>query len=74
MDLMMFLRSRLVLPRRRASGGTLPPCKIDDSMPVLLSPGRQVTDPDEAEALGLTAHRGAHNRLTGSKSYDGPGK
>lgn len=26
----------------------------DDRVPIVLSPGRQVTDPDEAEALGLT--------------------
>jgi hypothetical protein len=31
------------------------PRRPDGSTPVMLSPGRLITDPDEAEALGLTA-------------------
>ncbi|MFD4934473.1 hypothetical protein [Streptomyces virginiae] len=42
--------------RRRSGGGTLPPPRpADDSVPVFLSPGRRITDPNEAEALGMTA-------------------
>lgn len=41
--------------RRRAHGGALPDFqpRPDDQL-VILSPGRPITDPDEAEALGLT--------------------
>lgn len=40
---------------RRAHGGRIPPSgPPSDSIPVLLSPGRMITDPDEAEALGMT--------------------
>lgn len=43
---------------RSAAGGTLPPRRYDtESIPVRLSPGRRVTDPDDAEALGLTVYR-----------------
>jgi hypothetical protein len=56
-SLVQFLRDRLGLPHRRASGGVLPPRRTDDdSVPVFLSPGHQITDPDEAEALGMTAY------------------
>ncbi|WP_143668301.1 hypothetical protein [Streptomyces sp. f150] len=45
---------RLGVPGR-ARGGTLPPYQPSpDDLPVRLSPGRQTTDPDEAEALGMT--------------------
>jgi hypothetical protein len=40
--------------RRYANGGYLPSHPADDSIPVLLSEGKVITDPDEAEALGLT--------------------
>jgi len=41
---------------RRRSGGTIPPVRpLGDSIPAFLSPGREITDPDEAEALGMTA-------------------
>lgn len=40
-----------------ARGGTLPPYQPrPDEVLVCLSPGRQITDPDEAEALGMTAY------------------
>ncbi|MGC4925493.1 hypothetical protein [Streptomyces sp. DT117] len=39
-----------------AHGGTLPPYQpCPDEVLVRLSPGRRITDPDEAEALGMTA-------------------
>lgn len=40
---------------RRAQGGIIPPRRPadDDSVLVMLSPGRQITYPDEAEALGM---------------------
>jgi hypothetical protein len=42
--------------RRPAHGGALPPYRPDlDGQLVILSPGRLITDPDEAEALGMTA-------------------
>lgn len=42
--------------RRPAHGGMLPPHRPGpDTRLVVLSPGRRITDPDEAEALGLTA-------------------
>lgn len=42
--------------RRPARGGVLPPYRPDpNARLVVLSPGRRITDPDEAEALGLTA-------------------
>lgn len=43
-------------PRHRAHGGTLPAHRPrpGDRL-VVLSPGRRITDPDEAEALGMTA-------------------
>ncbi len=38
-------------------GGTLPPRgPHTDDVLVCLSPGRQITDPDEAEVLGMTAY------------------
>lgn len=41
----------------------------DDSIPFMPSPGRQITDPDEAEALGLTADaRRMRERLRGERS------
>ncbi|WP_329308298.1 hypothetical protein [Streptomyces microflavus] len=37
-------------------GGTFPPHQPHpDEVLVCLSPGRQITDPDEAESLGMTA-------------------
>ncbi|WP_069751548.1 hypothetical protein [Streptomyces sp. EN16] len=40
-----------------ARGGTLPPYKPRPGEALVrLSPGRQITDPDEAEALGMTAY------------------
>ncbi|MFF4848813.1 hypothetical protein [Streptomyces sp. NPDC001194] len=40
----------------RRSGGTLPPARpANDSIPLFLSPGSLITDPDEAEALGMTS-------------------
>jgi hypothetical protein len=40
----------------RAHGGTIPAYRPRaDEQLVLLSPGRRIVDPDEAEALGLTA-------------------
>ncbi|MFW3473640.1 hypothetical protein [Streptomyces microflavus] len=48
---------RLGLPGP-AHGGTLPPpSHAADPIPVPLSPGRRITDPDDAEALGLTVYR-----------------
>lgn len=55
-------------PRQRcgfARGGVIqgPRDLGDDSIPFMLSPGRQITDPDEAAALGLTVEaRWLHNR------------
>lgn len=44
-----------ILNRPRTKGGHLPRRKYsDDERPVELSPGRRITEPDEAEALGLT--------------------
>ena len=44
-----------ILNQPRAEGGHLPRRKnSDDELLVELSPGRLITDPDEAEALGLT--------------------
>lgn len=40
---------------RRPSGGRVLPHRPDGTTPIMLSPGRPITDPDEAEALGLTA-------------------
>jgi hypothetical protein len=40
---------------RRPQGGRITPSTPSDGHLVILSPGRQITDPDEAEALGLTA-------------------
>ncbi|MFD4921123.1 hypothetical protein ACFWNE_07365 [Streptomyces goshikiensis] len=41
---------------RRARGGRISPSgPPSDSIPVLMSPGRLIADPDEAEALGMTA-------------------
>lgn len=40
-----------------AQGGVLPPYQPHpDEVLVYLSPGRQITDPDEAEALGLRTY------------------
>lgn len=42
--------------RRPARGGTLPPFRPrPDGQMAILTPGRPITDPDEAEALGMTA-------------------
>lgn len=42
--------------RRPAHGGTLPAYRPrPGEQLVVLSPGRRITDPDEAEALGMTA-------------------
>lgn len=47
---------RRLLPFCYASGGTLPPhTPRGDEQLVILSPGREITDPDEAEALGYSA-------------------
>ncbi|MGW6946211.1 hypothetical protein ACWGHD_04710 [Streptomyces xanthophaeus] len=41
---------------RRPRGGNITPyAPQGDSIPILLSPGRRITDPDEAEVLGMTA-------------------
>lgn len=54
--LIAFLRARLGIPSRRASGGAIAPRRFNvDSAPAVLSPGRRITDPDDAEALGLAA-------------------
>ncbi|KOG77875.1 hypothetical protein ADK33_29160 [Streptomyces griseus subsp. rhodochrous] len=51
-----------------ARGGALPPYRPrPGEMLACLSPGRQITDPDEAEALGMTAtarRMRAHPRRT----------
>lgn len=48
---------RRLIPRlfRRAQGGTIPHrhAADGDSIPALLSPGKLIDDPDEAEALGM---------------------
>lgn len=42
--------------RSSPRGGQLPSRRPGpDERPVILSPGRTITDPDEAEALGMTA-------------------
>jgi hypothetical protein len=51
----------------RSRGGTITPSPMTEgAVPVLLSPGRRITDPDEAEALGMTVGarrlRAAHDR------------
>ncbi|WP_158838976.1 hypothetical protein [Streptomyces sp. NRRL S-1022] len=51
MNLKAFLRTML----RRPRGGAVTH-RPDDSPLIALSPGRPITDPDEAEALGLTAN------------------
>ncbi|MDH6610358.1 hypothetical protein M2164_005993 [Streptomyces sp. SAI-208] len=52
MKLVDFLRGLSVRP----SGGSVPRrTPRPGEQLVILSPGRQITDPDEAEALGLTA-------------------
>jgi hypothetical protein len=57
---------RRLLPFRYASGGTLPPyTPRGDEQLVILSPGREITDPDEAEALGLTADAQRMRRRNG---------
>ena len=49
-----YLLRRLFPPPAR--GGTLPAHRPHSGEQLtILSPGRQITDPDEAEALGLTA-------------------
>jgi len=40
---------------QHAGGGRVPQPRHSDSVPMCLSEGKQITDPDEAEALGLTA-------------------
>lgn len=50
------LRRLLRMVRRRPSGGSIPPyTPAPGSVLVILSPGGPITDPDEAESLGLTA-------------------
>lgn len=45
-----------LLPSGHAEGGTLPPyTPREDSQLAFLSPGREITDPDEAEVLGMAA-------------------
>jgi hypothetical protein len=52
---------------RRPRGGRVRPFRpVDDSIPVSLSPGRLITDPDEAEALGMTA---TARRLRANRDY-----
>lgn len=46
------LSALVVCVVERRDGRAMP--MANDRVPVVLSPGRQVTDPDEAEALGLT--------------------
>ena len=41
--------------QQHAEGGLIPPPRHGDDIPMFLSEGKQITDPDEAEALGLTA-------------------
>ena len=54
-----------------ASGGTVPhrPDE-DDSIPVMLTPGEEITDPARAEALGLTVDARRMRERTGD---DGDG-
>lgn len=40
---------------RRPTGGQVPPHQPSGTGPSALSPGGLITDPDKAEALGLTA-------------------
>ena len=48
---------RRLLPTRYASGGAMPPyTPPEGSQLVILSSGREITDPDDAESLGLTAN------------------
>jgi len=49
------MRALLARLFRRPAGGRIlePRPRVDDSVLVLLSPGSQITDPDEAEALGM---------------------
>jgi hypothetical protein len=55
-NLIKLLRAHVGLPCRRASGGTVPTLKPDgDSVLAALSPGRRITNPAEAEVLGMTA-------------------
>lgn len=60
----------------RAAGGAIPaasPQADPDSLPVLLSPGRAITDPDEAEALGPTdptAYQDLVDALTAIRFHD----
>ena len=46
---------RLRDPSPYAEGGIIPPRRFGDKQPIVLSEGRFITDPDEMEALGLTA-------------------
>ena len=56
-----------------ATGGEIRPYKpADDSVPVMLSPGRLITDPDEAEALGLAVD--ARRMREGHPMYGGERK
>lgn len=62
-DLIESLLARFGMPRRRAAGGTVPVLKADgDSVLAALSPGGRITNPAEAEALGMTAAHMPHAR------------
>lgn len=55
MNLIGSLRRRLRALRSPASGGRLPAYRPQsDERMVALSPGKQITEPDEAEAMGMT--------------------
>ncbi|MFH9072688.1 hypothetical protein [Streptomyces alboflavus] len=51
----MSLTARLRALLQRPRGGRLHATPPARGRPVELSPGRAITDPDDAEALGLTA-------------------
>lgn len=51
----MSLAARLRALLRRPHGGAVTH-RPNDGPPIMLSSGRQIADPDEAEALGLTAN------------------
>lgn len=49
-----------------ATGGEIPEYRPHSAEQwVILSPGRRITDPDEAEALGMTAEARRMRRLDG---------
>jgi hypothetical protein len=59
---------RALLGLRRASGGQVSPrAPGADSIPLVLSPAKVITDPDEAESLGLTADARRLRRQQGAR-------